>query len=120
MVIFIISLILYVMVFNIHPILKDVQEKQDINVITSSFLILQNISIINKKASTIHLSSNYIECYLDDRLIMKKEINEEVSSNFPNDTIKINEDGNIYRGGTITLEDSDITFFLGSGSYEVK
>lgn len=120
MVIFIISLILYVMVFNIHPILKDVQEKQDINVITSSFLILQNISIINKKDSTIHLSSNYIECYLDDRLIMKKEINEEVSSNFPNDTIKINEDGNIYRGGTITLEDSDITFFLGSGSYEVK
>ncbi len=120
MVLFIVSLIFYVMAFNMKPVLNDMNEKEDITIITNGFLILQNLSIVNKKESSLVIKDGYIEFFLGENSIFKNDINGEVITNFPNDTIKITDEGNLYQGGTISTEDNSIVFHLGSGNYEVK
>ncbi len=120
MVLFIISLILYIMVFNMHPILDDMEETKDINNITNSFVLLQDLSIINKEKSSMYFGEEYIECFLNDKLIFKKKTNSNIKNNFKDSTLRINEDGNLYQGGTVTLDNKNIIFYLGSGSYAIS
>ncbi len=119
LVIFIVSLIIFVMLFNMHPLLDDVENTNDIYTITNSFLLLQSLSIKKEEDSSIYFGSNYIECSIDGKSFLKKEINTTVSTNFNANTLKINEDGNLYQGGSVVVGDSKIIFHLGSGSYEI-
>ncbi len=120
MVLFIVSVVLYIMVFNVHPILNDMEKSKDINNITNSFLLLQDLSIINKEKSSMYFGEEYIECFLNDKFLFKKETNSNIKNNFKDSTLKINEDGDLYQGGTVNLEDKKIIFYLGSGSYEIS
>lgn len=103
-----------------HPLVNDVKKTEDMYIIINTFLDMQSRAIKNQKEIRIKLFNKKMICKNEVSTLCNREFNNEISTNFRDDTIKINEDGNISQAGTIKIDSIDsIIFHLGNGSYEI-
>lgn len=126
LVLFITSLILFGGVISITNINEKNILNQNVKVITSIYDNLKNHANFNNTKCYLKVESSTIESSCDINYMTKTRTLEKasVSSNFIKNTIKINENGNIQRAGSITVKtknyEKKISFGIGFGNYVIK
>lgn len=122
----IISLIFFIMTINLKTFQITYKLKNEAKFLGSSLSSMQINSITNNTKGMIKITNKYINYYEEDKLIYQyqRDIKTTIKTNFPNNIIKINKLGNVYQGGTITIQEKNITkkiiIYLGNGRYKIE
>lgn len=125
-VLFIVTLIASLSMFNIIDSKDRIELQNDIEHLGNSFSDLQMISLTTNLDSSIKLNSDMFECIINDEVLYRYSYSNEyhLETNFSNNTISINDNGNVSKGGTVkySIDDYDkkIIISIGSGRYRIE
>ena len=109
--------------------IREITIRSDVNniakLIGTKFNLGQNLAQLNNEKYELEVNKD-INLKTTNRIIFHQKIKDDITitSNFNNNTISINERGNISRAGTIKVQKGkyvkEIVFSIGSGSYDIR
>lgn len=122
----IVSLIMFVMINANVELVNSNKINSTIRAITGMYEEVQMQCIANREDGYIKINEQGVKSFVNNQMINEYKFDDfiTVTSNFLNDTISLNERGNIKNAGTITVSinnlEKKIIFNIGEGRYYVK
>lgn len=124
-VLLIISTISFVTINGIRKINTQLEINNICKLIGTKFNLGQNLAKLKNEKYELEFNKK-IKLSSNSKTIYELDVNDtvEITSNFINNKITINEKGNISRAGTINVKkdniEKSIVFSIGSGSYVIQ
>ncbi|MFV0287947.1 MAG: competence type IV pilus minor pilin ComGD [Mycoplasmatales bacterium] len=126
MVLVIVTTIFYLSSMNFLKTKEQIELTNDVQVLAQAYQSLQAKALTLNQATSLEFTESNFICKIDVEEVCHYDYHNhyELNSNFSNNTILINDDGNVLMGGTITYKYQGFTkslvITIGSGRYEIK
>lgn len=120
----VVAIIGFILSTSQAPSMRNFAVNQEIQKVSAVYTFGRNCALANNQSVKIVIKSDVyiVDCANEQSSFQKSEVN--LTTNFKQNTIEITNDGNIKKGGTIEISNSDvirkIKFPIGGSQFKIE